>query len=141
MRIAFDVGGVLSKYHNIFRPLLQDLYYAGCENYGTTEIHVISDIHPKEKILDMLRLNEFSFIYEKNVHSADYATYGEACKAKLCEELGIDLLIDDFPGYVADGHHVRLLVMPDTSQPYYNDDWITDGSEGDFGRRKRVKTS
>jgi len=53
-----------------------------------------------------------------------------------CKELGIDILIDDFIGYVAvEGAPVRLLVMPDATKPYYDPNWKTDGSEGDFGRR------
>lgn len=135
LNVAFDVGGVLSKYPQIFRPLLWTLYVASTENYGEVEVHIISDMHPKEKILDMLARNGFDFIPSSRVHSADYATHGERCKAVLCEQLSIDLIIDDFPGYVADGNHVRLLVMPNTTQSYYHDDWKTDGSEGNFGRR------
>jgi hypothetical protein len=140
MKIAFDVGGVLSKYPQVFRPLLYNLYLASTEGYSAehVEVHIISDMHPKEKILEMLKMNDLGFIYYDQVHSADYATHGEKCKAILCEQLGIDLLIDDYPGYVADGKHVRLLVMPNTSESYYHDDWKTDGSEGDFGRRKKA---
>lgn len=49
------------------------------------------------------------------------------------------MLIDDFPGYVATpgSPPVRLLMMPDPGEPYYHDDWRTDGSEGDFGRRRK----
>ena len=39
--------------------------------------------------------------------------------------------------FVASGDHVRLLVMPHPTEPYYHDDWETDGSEGKFGRRVR----
>ena len=59
----------------------------------------------------------------------------------MCEQLGIDILVDDFPGYVADGKHVGLLVMPNPREPYYHDSWRTDGSEGDFGRRLRSRES
>lgn len=69
------------------------------------------------------------------IYSADYKTHGENCKKVLCEHLCIDILIDDFIGYIAEGDFVRLLVMPDPRKPYYSDDWKTDGSEGDFGRR------
>lgn len=127
MRIAFDVGGVLSKYPDTFRRLV---------NSTSCEVHVISDMHPVEKILDMLRRNKF-FVPPYRVHSADYAKHGENCKAVLCEELGIDMLFDDFIGYLAGGKHIRLLVMPDPDRDYYHEDWKTDGSEGNFGRRKQ----
>lgn len=130
MKIAFDVGGVLSKYPQVFRPMIDALLAGG------VPVYIISDMHPVQKIIDMLALNGIAF-NEASVHSADYKQHGEKCKAVLCEELGIDLLIDDFPGYVHDGAHVRLLVMPNTSEPYYHDEWKTDGSEGSFGRRVR----
>lgn len=134
MRIAFDVGGVLSKYPHTWIPLLDVLHYHGKEK--GIEIWIISDMHPEQKIIDMLELNAVPF-YKHRVRSADYKTHGELCKAVLCKELGIDIMIDDFPGYVATGDHVRLLVMPNPHEPYYHDAWQTDGSEGQFGRRVR----
>ena len=132
LKLAFDVGGVLSKYPDKFRPIISVL---GIQNL--LEVHVISDMHPKEKIVKMLRDNAMFIDYDK-VHSADYAKYGEACKSILCKELGIDILIDDFIGYVAGPDPLlRLLVMPNPAEPYYHDDWLTDGSEGDFGRRRK----
>lgn len=134
MKIAFDIGGVLSKYPKELKPLLRMLFHEG-KKYGI-EVHVISDMHPIASILAMLLCNDIS-VPIPNVHSADYKAHGERCKAVLCEQLGINILIDDFPGYLADGSRLRLLVMPDTSRPYYHDDWRTDGSEGDFGRRRK----
>lgn len=132
LRVAFDVGGVLSKYPTEMHSLAA--LWLGCE------IYVISDMHPKEKILAMLEANGFGFVEEGRVLSADYQAHGEACKAVLCEELEIDILIDDFIGYVAcpGKPPIRLLLMPDASRPYYADTWVTDGSEGDFGRRRKV---
>lgn len=83
MKIAFDVGGVLSKYPDVFRPLLLALRDA-----PGIEVHVISDMHPPAKIGLMLLANGIDLIYSR-VHSADYTTHGEMCKAVLCEELGI----------------------------------------------------
>lgn len=138
MKIAFDVGGVLSKYPQVFRPLLEVL----AESFGV-EVYVVSDMHPETKIIDMLTLNDL-YRFVDFVRSADYKTHGEMCKAVLCRELGIDLLIDDHMGYLATPGKplVRLLVMPDPTLPYYatavepgDPHWNTDGSEGDFGRR------
>lgn len=139
MKIAFDVGGVLSKHPAVFFALIETLSQGErailAQGYsGGVEVHIISDMHPKEKITEMLRMNGYN-IHHERVHSADYKTHGELCKQVLCDELGIDLLIDDFPGYVATGKHVRLLVMPDPHTDYYHADWKTDGSEGNFGRR------
>ncbi len=133
MKIAFDVGGVLSKYPTVFRPLIEALHFAG----GGVEVYFISDMHPIQKIIDVLHLNRIPCLMHR-VHSADYKTHGEECKAVLCEHLGIDILIDDFPGYVACAGRplVRLLVMPDPTLDYYESEWLTDGSEGNFGRRR-----
>lgn len=144
MKIAFDIGGVLSKYPDILRPLLWLIQNRGCDPAYRITLFVISDMHDKEKMLAMLQVNGFGFIRPENVHSADYKAHGEACKAILCEQLGIDILVDDFPGYVSvpDKPPLRLLVMPDVERPYYatgekpgDAHWHTDGSEGDFGRR------
>lgn len=131
IRIAFDVGGVLSKHQSI-----RDLYTKLWADSSGILPFVISDMHPVEKIIQMLEMNKLP-VCPETVFSADYKTHGENCKKVLCEELGIDILIDDFIGYVAEGKHVRLLVMPDPNEPYYSDDWKTDGSEGDFGRRRK----
>lgn len=132
VRIGFDVGGVLSKYPEILRPILEALHHS-----KQVEVYVISDMYPAEKIIDMLEMNGLWF-YKHRVWSADFKKHGEYCKAALCEELGIDVLVDDFAGYVGTPGKppLRLLSMPDTSRPYYADDWKTDGSEGDFGRRR-----
>lgn len=127
IKIAFDVGGVLSKHKSI-----RDLFKVLCKS-PNVQVYVISDMHPVQKIEQMLMDNGLEIPL---VHSANYNKYGENCKKVLCEKLGIDILIDDFIGYVAEGDFVRLLVMPDPRKPYYSDDWKTDGSEGDFGRRK-----
>ena len=131
--VAFDVGGVLSKRPHVFIPILKALQAAGFP------VYVLSDMHPQEKILDMLDRNGI-VMDPADVISANYEHYGELCKTVACDAYGIDLLIDDFPGYVAEGPHVRLLMMPEPREPYYHDDWKTDGSEGDFGRRKSGHT-
>jgi hypothetical protein len=125
MKIAFDIGGVLSKYSK-----LRDLYVQLSQS--DIEVYVISDIHPIKKIVEILKLNDLPIT---NVYSADYSKYGERCKQILCDALEIDILIDDFVGYLSTGKHIRFLVMPDPDKPYFSDDWKTDGSEGNFGRR------
>ena len=145
MRIAFDIGGVISKYPGEFRALITAL------NRDGNTIFVISDMHPREKIIEVLRLNrfideddgQFGLIQEHNVISADYDAHGEACKAVLLERLGIHMFFDDFIGYVTPsvGAHrsIRLLVMPDHEKPYYDDTWKMPDGEPTFGRRTYAK--
>lgn len=134
LRVAFDIGGVLSKYPDTCRALVMAL------DSGGVEVHVITDMHDRPQMLHMLVRNGFvPPIAEDHVHTADYAQHGEACKAVLVRELGIDVLIDDFPGYVAwpwpTPAPMRLLTTPDSRRPYYAPTWETCGNEGDFGRR------
>lgn len=125
IRIAFDIGGVLSKYPHIWKPIIMVM--------APLDVHIITDMHPNEKAVQVVHGNGFTMIPADHIHSADYAKYGEACKAVLCKELEIDILIDDFIGYVADpGATIRLLVMPNSAEPYYHPNWKTD--EGVFGR-------
>jgi hypothetical protein len=137
VRIAFDIGGVLSKQPDIFRPLVYALLQTERASGYLVRVFVISDMRPHAKAVAFCHDNGF-MVPPERIICADYDTHGENCKAVVCEELSIDVLVDDFPGYVAQigSPRVRLLVMPDPSQPYYADDWKTDGSEGNFGRRK-----
>lgn len=130
MKIAVDVGGVISKYPIEFKTIFNVLVSTNIE------IYIMSDMHPKQKIIDMLKMNDFH-IDESKIISADYQTHGENCKAIECEKLGIDILIDDFIGYVASGKHIRMLVMPNPDKDYYDESWKTDGTEGNFGRRRK----
>jgi len=133
-KIAFDIGGVLSKYPHTFRKLIQKLQSADPGQKSSVEIFIISDMHDIDQMWQMLEMNGIH-VPKTLVYSADYKNLGEYCKTYLCNQLKIDIFIDDFIGYVADGDAIRLLVMPNSREPYYHDDWKTDGSEGDFGRR------
>lgn len=129
LRVGIDIGGVLSKYPEVFRKLIAALHTGGAE------VHIITDMHDTPEMRDMLRQNDL-YLPDDQVHSADYKTHGEGCKAVLCESLGIDILFDDFIGYVAvKGAPVRLLVMPDAERPYYADAWTGVPGEPEFGRR------
>lgn len=138
LRVAFDVGGVISKYPEQFRQLFRCLH--SLQYMNIIEIYCISDMHPVRKIYDMLALNGMDVFFIKDrVISADYDKYGELCKSKACEENNIDILIDDFPGYLAGPYPlIKLFVWPNPTESYYHETWQTDGSEGDFGRRKNV---
>jgi hypothetical protein len=136
VKIAFDVGGVLSKYPELYRELVEGLVLAGIE------VFVITDMHEKDKVVELLRMNDFigprGFV-PKNVYCANYDEHGEGCKAVLLDELQIDMFYDDFIGYaVVSGCPIRCLVMPDADKPYYADSWkMPDGPT--FGRRTFTK--
>lgn len=132
LRVSFDIGGVLSKYPDVFRRMIRALQVGGAE------VHILTDMHDHSKVLAMLALNSLGIdvIPPERVHCADYTDLGERCKASVIARESIDLHIDDFPGYCAGGG-VQLLMWPNPDEPYYHDDWRTDGSEGDFGRRRK----
>lgn len=129
-KIAFDVGGVLSKYPAIFRPLV-----AALQASADVEVWILTDMSNPQKVRETLALNGFDFPLERIV-CADYETYGEACKSVLLEQLEIDVFVDDMPFYLAQGAPVRLQLLPDLTRPYYHDSWQIPGETGDFGRRK-----
>lgn len=133
VRVGFDVGGVLSKYPEILGPIV-----AALNASPRVEVHVLSDMFPHAKILDTLVRNGIEVPPER-VHSCSYNEHQDLCKAFKARELGLDVLLDDFPGYVGTvgAPALRLLAMPDPERPYYADAWQTDGSEGDFGRRRK----
>ena len=133
MRIGIDIGGALSEYPRILRQLIDV-----CTS-GGIEIYILSDMQDHDKMVVTLSANGIN-VPPNRVISANYAAHGESCKAVASKELNLDVLIDDFIGYVAtpEAPPLRLLVMPDPSEPYYADEWITDGSEGNFGRRPHV---
>lgn len=133
MRIAFDIGGVISKYPSVCRAMIESLIAGG------SEVFVITDMHPRDKVLDVLCRNSICPpVRQENVYVADYKRYAEACKSVIVRDLKIDILVDDHGGYVAwpwaDPAPMRLWTFPDPRRPYHAPDWGTDGSEGDFGR-------
>lgn len=130
IRVSFDIGGVLSKQPHIWRPIVRAF-----QRSYEIEVFILSDMKPHAKAVSFCHDNGF-LIDSENIHCCDYETHGEHCKAVKMKELAIDLHIDDFPGYLATGALVRLLVWPDPDHDYYHPDWVTDGSEGNFGRRK-----
>lgn len=131
LRVSFDIGGVLSKY-----PEFKEMALA--LQRGGAEVFVVTDMHPRETSLKMLRENGFDFIPEDHILNADYTAHGEDCKAALIKEHGIQIHIDDFAGYCAHTEGISLFVWPNPEKPYYHDDWKADAG-GDFGRRKKSR--
>ncbi len=132
MKIAFDIGGVLSAYPDEFRAMALTL---GLQH----ALYVITDMHPHEKSIRVLTENHLIPPFNPaRVLSADYERYGNAAKAVILRDLGIDVLIDDFAGYLVwpweTPAPIRLHVCPDPRRPYWHDTWKCDG--GEFGRRR-----
>ena len=141
LRVGIDMGGCISKFPDEFFILVETLaagtkaLQANGSKCGV-EVWIVSDMHPKEKIMDMLLRNGWNISCDRVV-SADYKAHGEFCKAVVCKEHGIDVLIDDFIGYVCTpgAPKVRLLVMPDASRDYYHSTWVCSPEDAKFGRR------
>lgn len=132
LKIGIDIGGVISKYPQIFTPIINALSKDG------HLIYIITDMHSYEDIYDMLDKNNIPYNDDNfTVISSDFNKYGEACKSILGKNLELDLMIDDFPAYLQETAKCNLLVLPNIKEPYYHDDWKTNGKEGDFGRRKK----
>jgi hypothetical protein len=135
MKIAFDLGGVLSKYPNQFRQMILALSTA-----PDIEVHVITDQHDRDYTLQQLKDNGFGMIPAERIYNADYAKYGEMCKAVIIYEHKIDMLVDDFPGYMVWDYRlgpapIRLHLQSDPYTPYWSKDWVTRPEDGEFGRR------
>jgi hypothetical protein len=134
MKIAIDIGGCISKYPELFRQLID-----GWNQNPSVEVHVITDMHDRGYTLENLATNNIPVPPER-VHNANYAKYGEMSKAILLKKLGIDILIDDFPGYMVWDPRlgpapIRMQVQPDPYRPYWSKTWITRSTDGEFGRR------
>ena len=145
MKIGIDIGGVISKYPKVFKSLIKTFQ----EKYGTENIYIITDQHPKEYVLASLRMNGIGFDGMEErfqlVRCADYDKYCNMCKAILIKELELDIYIDDFDGYLQwdstlGPQPLLLKVMPDAYKPYWHETWNTEG-ESSFGRKVCLKTS
>jgi hypothetical protein len=127
LRVSFDIGGVLTKYPEVFKPIIKALQAA-----QDVEVYFLTDMPKVKDALAMLEMNGIQTPPERIICSP-FKRRGESCKAVDCLTKDIHLHIDDFPAYVAAGARVRLLLMPDLGRPYYAKDWKTDGKEGRFG--------
>jgi hypothetical protein len=115
----------------VFRPLVQAL-----QDSGQVEVFVITDMHEHEQAVRFVQGNGYN-IPSDHILNSDYNTFGEGCKEETIKQHGIQLHVDDFPGYCAHAECVSLFVWPNPNRPYYDDDFKTDGAEGNFGRRRK----
>jgi hypothetical protein len=121
VKIGFDIGGVLSKYPEILRPVIKALLTS-----AEVEVHILTDM-PMAMALSALKDNDIP-VPEKHVHACSYEKHGESCKAVKAADIGLDMLMDDHPGYVASlgAPKLRLLAMPDPGLDYYAPTWKGD---------------
>jgi hypothetical protein len=130
MRIAVDIGGVISKYPEEFEHMMRAFRRAN------HDVFVVTDMHDKSQVVETLAANAVE-IKPEFIYCADYEKYGDACKAVLLRELRIDVLFDDHPGYLVwpwpTPAPLRLRVEPDPRMPYWAKTWVCPG--GEFGRR------
>ena len=111
MKIAFDIGGVIGKYPETFIPMMRAL------EKGGIEVFILTDIFDRHKAIAKLSELECTISAER-VLCADFEKHGERCKAELIKEYGIDILVDDHPGYCADSGCLSLFVWPDPHRPF-----------------------
>ncbi len=115
MKIAFDIGGCISRYPDLFRFLMYAVDVAGGET------HILTDMNQDDA---RAAVNENQLIVRPDrIWSADWSKDGDLCKTKVMEKHGFDVLIDDRPDYVATGNFVGLVLSPRPDIPYYHHDW------------------
>ena len=133
MRIAFDIGGVISKFPIEFADMMAAMWEA------QHVIHILTDMRDRYEVERTLKDNGVTRFIRSPQHIliADYATHGEAAKAVVLRDKKIDIFVDDFAGYLVwpwpEPAPLRLMVMPDPRRPYWHPGWACRG--GDFGRR------
>lgn len=117
LKIAFDIGGVLSKYPREMKALLRTLQRGGAD------LWVMTDMNPK-KAVELCRLNDIP-VPDEQIISVDWAKDGELSKANACMGYGIDILIDDYLPYLCAGDFIGLCVAPRPGMPYEAPEWQT----------------
>lgn len=118
IKIAFDIGGVLSKEPSIWRRMIDTLQRGGAE------VYIITDMPDRQEVLDLVSSNGFD-VPEERVLTADYNSHEDRCKQILIKEHSIEVFIDDYAGYVAAASEecVSLFVWPRPNKPYNSKDF------------------
>lgn len=115
MIISFDIGGVLTRYPDIVRSLMERLRAVpGCTIYLLTDMP--ASMAP-QAVADTYGVYEG--IHYDAILCGDWNTHGEQCKAVLIREYGIQVHFDDYPAYcVTDSDCMTLFVWPRPDKPY-----------------------
>lgn len=123
LRVSFDIGGVLSKYPHVFRPMVSALIKGGAV------VYVLTDIPDHAKATKLVWDNGFH-VDADHVLCADWNEHGDSCKAEVLKAHGIHLHIDDFAPYCAHGECLSLFAWPNPELPYYHEDFVHDDALG-----------
>lgn len=107
MKIAFDIGGVISKYPGQMKTMMKALIAGG------VEVFILTDM-PQTTAIPMCRLNGIDFIADDHILSADWGLHQDSAKTVVMKERSIDILIDDRPDYVAEGDFIGMVLSPST---------------------------
>lgn len=117
MKVAFDIGGVISRYPFEMKKLMLSLIKGG------VEVCIMTDMNAEDARNAVLE-NGLDFIPTDQIYSCDWSRHGDLCKSKMIESLGVDILIDDRPDYCAAGDFIGLVLSPRPDKNYYHDTWV-----------------
>ncbi len=136
LTIAFDIGGVISRYPEKMKQLMAVLIKGGAL------VYILTDMNPVDA-LAAVRANGlmhlighdrllsdpyFQSARNRYILSANWSRDGDLCKTRIMEDEGIDFLIDDRPDYAAKGDFIGLVLSPRPDVPYYHESWSNTGT-------------
>jgi hypothetical protein len=122
VKIAFDIGGVISRYPERMMQMMSALLRGG------VEVYIITDMNQRDALATCEQNSLLAIIGPERVFSADWSAHGDRCKTEVCKKLGIDVLIDDRPDYCAEGDFIGLVLSPRPHVPYYASGWSNAGT-------------
>lgn len=134
LRVAFDIGGVISRYPEKMKDFMEALHRGGAE------VMIVTDMNQADALACCRENGLMEFVGHKGIPktddvehdwsirqswvvSADWSRDGDLCKSNVVEECEIDILIDDRPDYVATGDFIGLVLSPRPGVPYYAAGW------------------
>lgn len=136
LRIAFDIGGVISRYPGEMKTLMQRLINGGAYVFLLTDMNR-ADAHAacrENKLYNFIGHRGLigsgingagtEDLREQYILCANWSDYGDQCKTRLMEMNKINFLIDDRPDYCAEGDYIGLVLSPRQHIPYYHNSWI-----------------
>lgn len=117
MRVAFDIGGLISRYPKEMKRLMEAL------SDGGVEVHIVTDMNAGDAWNACVNNGLDLLVDPRRVHSCDWSQHGDLCKTEMMERMGIDILIDDRPDYCASGKFIGLVLSPRPHIDYYHRSW------------------
>lgn len=123
MRIAFDIGGVISRYPKQMKEMIKSFIQSG------HDVYIITDMNPTDA-LSACENNDILLtgIKQENIISANWSEHGDLCKSVVMKNLSIDVMFDDRPDYIYEGVPIGFFLMPRPSMPYYAAEWNSGAS-------------